>query len=158
MEELTNLIALVLGLSAICITLLWGIYSKWMTEKRLISIAILIALSFACLLGVHVFYRSIMGWPSELPIPEHAIINSYVIDQANDKIFLWLLLVDKPPRAYAIKYDDEIEERLKEAGIEAAESNGVVQIEGSKRKRDTGERTMTPRIYVYKDPGSRNLK
>ncbi len=82
-------------------------------------------------------YQSLLGEPTSKQLPTDFFVLSYVADERNNKIYLWIIEKDKPtPTSHAIPYDASTHQKLEDSVNEVDGSKGAKGLKGHWDSKD----------------------
>jgi hypothetical protein len=116
--------------------LLTAVTSVWalLTTKRVRTLVVLIPILVTAGYGSFSSAYAILGYPTQAPFKQDHVYLYHQVDKAENRIYIWALTEKQIPRAFAIFYSKESEEKLNKAQKKREE--GIAQIiKGDDKKR-----------------------
>jgi hypothetical protein len=84
------------------------------TTKHRAVLVVIIPILVALGAYAYVTVDSVVGYPTDKPIPENSLYVSHIVNSDKTKIFIWAQSEERP-RAYVIPYTKKDEEKLEES-------------------------------------------
>lgn len=97
-------------------------------------------------------YQSILGQPTTRVLPEEFNVISYIADEGNKKIYLWIRENDKPfPMNYVIPYERPLHKKLHKKSEEVGKSKGAKGLKGKRKIMPDNKFGIDIQVYKFVD-------
>jgi hypothetical protein len=130
--------------------LLTAVTSVWalLTTKRVRTLVVLIPILVTAGYGSFSSAYAILGYPTTAAFKQDHVYLYHQVDKAENRIYVWALTDKQIPRAFAISYTKENEEKLNKAQKKREE--GVAQIiEGDDSRHEKNADRSEESIQIY---------
>ena len=130
--------------------LLTAVTSVWalLTTKRVRTLVVLIPILVTAGYGSFSSAYAILGYPTTAAFKQDHVYLYHQVDKAENRIYVWALTDKQIPRAFAISYSKESEEKLNKAQKKREE--GVAQIiEGDEKRREKNSDRSEESLRIF---------